>query len=204
MVGWESIAIAAGGGILAAIVAVLSPLRDILSRDPLAAIAPKEGTGARRATARTASAGVFCLAAATAILIAAPKQAILGMILLIAALLLVLPAALDLALILLTRLARMMTGAVPHVAAMELSAARARAIGVAATGAIAVFGAVAIQGAHSDLLKGLEHAARDENAFTDVWVSPPGAYNLLRTAPFTATQQVRLASLPGVRAGSRV
>jgi putative ABC transport system permease protein len=200
VVGWQSIAIAAGGGMLAAIVAVLSPLRDILSRDPLAAIAPKEGTGARRATARTALAGVLCLAAATAILLAAPKQAILGMILLIAALLLVLPAALDLALLLLTRLARMMTGAVPHVAAMELSAARARAIGVAATGAIAVFGAVAIQGAHTDLLKGLEHAARDENAFTDVWVSPPGSYNLLRTAPFTATQQVRLASLPGVRA----
>ena len=54
---------------------------------------------------------------------------------------------------------------------MELSAARARAIGVAATGAIAVFGAVAIQGAHSDLLKGLENAAHDENAFTDLWVS---------------------------------
>ena len=67
---------------------------------------------------------------------------------------------------------------------MELSAARARAIGVAATGAIAVFGAVAIQGAHADLLKGLENAAHDENAFTDLWVSPPGAYNLLRTAPF--------------------
>jgi len=33
------------------------------------------------------------------------------------------------------------------------SAVRSRAIGVAATGAIAVFGAVAIQGAHFDLLK---------------------------------------------------
>ena len=93
-----------------------------------------------------------------------------------------------------------MTGAVPHVAAMELSAARARAIGVAATGAIAVFGAVAIQGAHADLLKGLENAAHDENAFTDLWVSPPGAYNLLRTAPFAPTQQAALARLPGVRA----
>ena len=88
----------------------------------------------------------------------------------------------------------------PHVAAMELSAARARAIGVAATGAIAVFGAVAIQGAHSDLLKGLENAAHDENAFTDLWVSPPGAYNLLRTAPFAPTDQAKLERLPGVRA----
>ncbi len=38
------------------------------------------------------------------------------------------------------------------------------------------------------------------NAFTDVWVSPPGAYNLLRTAPFAATQQTRLERLPGVPA----
>jgi putative ABC transport system permease protein len=82
---------------------------------------------------------------------------------------------------------------------MELSAAQTRAIAVAATGAIAVFGAVAIQGAHADLLKGLENAARDTNALTGVWVSPPGAYNLLKTAPFAPTQQAGLARLPGVR-----
>ncbi len=200
VVGVRSVAIAAGGGMLAAIVAVLSPLRDILSRDPLAAITPRQGSAAGAANARTAVAGVLCLAAATAILLAAPKLAILGMVLLILALLLVLPVALDLALALLARAARARTGAVAHVAGMELSAARARAIGVAATGAIAVFGAVAIQGAHADLLKGLENAARDENAFTDVWVSPPGAYNLLRTAPFADSQQATLAHLPGVRA----
>jgi putative ABC transport system permease protein len=200
VVGWQSIAIAAGGGMLAAVVAVLSPLRDILSRDPLAAITPKEGSGAPRANLWIALGGLVCLAAATVILLGAPKQAILGMVLLIAALLLVLPAALDLALALLTTVARRLTGAVPHVAAMELSAARARAIGVAATGAIAVFGAVAIQGAHTDLLKGLQNAAHDENAFTDLWVSPPGAYNLLRTAPFAPTDQAKLERLPGVRA----
>ncbi|MGA2454379.1 MAG: FtsX-like permease family protein [Solirubrobacteraceae bacterium] len=200
VVGWQSVAIAAGGGMLAAIVAVLSPLRDIVARDPLAAIAPKDGSAAADVNIRTAFAGVLCLAAATAILLAAPTLAILGMVLLIAALLLVLPTALGLALALLTTIARRLTGAVPHVAAMELSAARARAIGVAATGAIAVFGAVAIQGAHADLLKGLENAARDENAFTDVWVSPPGSYNLLRTAPFSPTRQAELARLPGVRA----
>ncbi|HEY7892332.1 MAG TPA: FtsX-like permease family protein [Solirubrobacteraceae bacterium] len=200
VVGWQSIVIAAGGGMLAAIVAVLSPLRDIVSRDPLAAVTPKEGSTGARTCLRTALAGAVCLGAATAILLAAPKLAILGMVLLVGALLLVLPATLELALALLRRLARQLTGAVPHVAAMELSAARTRAIGVAATGAIAVFGAVAIQGAHADLLKGLENAAHDENAFTDIWVSPPGAYNLLRTAPFAPTQQAELARLPGVRA----
>ncbi|HEV2924434.1 MAG TPA: FtsX-like permease family protein [Solirubrobacteraceae bacterium] len=200
VVGWQSVAIAAGGGMLAAIVAVLSPLREILSRDPLAAIASRESAGYARARTRTALAGVACLGAATAILLGAPKQAILGIVLLVAALLLMLPAALDLALALLTKLARRLTGAIPHVAAMELSAARARAIGVAATGAIAVFGAVAIQGAHTDLLKGLENAARDTNALTDIWVSPPGAYNLLKTSPLVPAPQAGVQRLLGVRA----
>jgi putative ABC transport system permease protein len=200
VVGWQSVALAAGGGMLAAVVAVLSPLRDIIARDPLAAITPKEGSAMAHTAVRATLAGAVCLAAATGILLGAPKLAILGMILLVAALLLVLPAVLALALTLLSRLARRMTGAVGHVAAMELSAARARAIGVAATGAIAVFGAVAIQGAHADLLKGLENAARDENAFTGIWVSPPGAYNLLRTAPFAPTEQASLEHVPGVNA----
>lgn len=200
VVGWRSVAIAGGGGMLAALVAVLSPLRDILSRDPLAAITSKRGAAGRRAHAKTALAGSTSFATASAILLAAPKQAILGMVLLSTALLLLLPSALELTLLLLRRLAQRLTGAVPHIAAMELSAARARAIGVAATGAVAVFGAVAIQGAHADLLKGLENAAHDENAFTDVWVSPPGSYNLLRTAPFAPTQQQALERLSTVRA----
>jgi putative ABC transport system permease protein len=200
VVGAQSVAVAGAGAMLAAIVGVLSPLRDILARDPLAAMTPKGDSAAGRMNFRASLAGALCLVAATAILLGAPKLAIVGMGLLIAALLLVLPAALALALALLTAVARRLTGAVPHVAAMELGAARSRAIAVAATGAIAVFGAVAIQGAHADLLKGLQNAARDENAFTDLWVAPPGAYNLLRTAPFTAGRQQVLARLPGVGA----
>jgi putative ABC transport system permease protein len=197
----ESVALAVGGGMLAAAVAVLSPLRDILSRDPLAAIAPREGSGAARAGRWLALAAMVLLAAATAILLAAPQAAIAGMVLLVGALLLVLPAALSAALALLRRLAPAITSAVPHVAAMELSAARARTVAIAATGAIAVFGAVAIQGAHGDLLHGLENAAHDENAFTDVWVSPAGEYNLLTTAPFPErAPAAAIAALPGVHA----
>jgi putative ABC transport system permease protein len=200
LVSVQSVGFAAGGGMLAAIVAVLSPLRDILSRDPLAAIAPREGSGDARRGGMLALAGLACLGAATAILLAAPQAAIAGMVLLVAALLLVLPLALGAALALVRRLAPMIVSAVPHVAAMELSAARARAVAIAATGAIAVFGSVAIQGAHGDLLAGLENAAHDMNAFTDVWVSPAGEYNLLKTAAFSPVQQAQLERLPGVRA----
>jgi putative ABC transport system permease protein len=206
VVGWQSVALAAGGGMLAAIVAVLSPLRDILSRDPLAALGSRESMGSSgwraRGGGRRALAGLACLAAATTLLLAAPQQAILGMALLVAALLLELPLALGVTLALVKRLARTIVSAVPHVAAMELGAARARAVAIAATGAIAVFGSVAIQGAHGDLLAGLDNAARDMNAFTDVWVSPAGSYNLLKTTPFAFAplDRAKLERLAGVRA----
>ncbi len=201
-VSWQSVAIATGGGMLAATSAVLIPLRDILSHNPLAALGPRQASSHAligSPPARAALAGLACLGAATAILLAAPDAAIPGMVLLVAALLLELPIALAATLALVTRLARTVTAAVPHVAAMELSAAGARAIAIAATGAVAIFGSVAIQGAHGDLLKGLENAARDTNAFTDVWVSPAGSYNLLNTSPFAPSDRGRLEHLPDVR-----
>lgn len=194
----QSVAVAVIGGMLAASVAVLSPLKDIVSRQPLAAITEKDG-GSGRGFGRLAIGGALCLAAATAILLAAPKQAILGMVFLVAALLLLLPIPLNATLGLVRRLAPAIVSAVPHVAVMELRAGRARAIAIAATGAIAVFGSVAIETAHGDLLHGLENAAHDLNAFTDIWVSPSGSYNLLKTAPFKPNSQAKLASLPGVR-----
>jgi putative ABC transport system permease protein len=199
----QSVAIAAGGGMLAAVVAVLSPLRDILSRDPLAAIAAGETSGRARATAgRLALAGLVSFTAATVLLLAAPDAATPGMVLLVAALLLVLPIALSGTLALVKRLAGAIVSPIPHVAVMELSAARARAVAIAATGAVAVFGGVAIRGAHGDLLAGLEGAARATNAATDVWVAPTGSYNLLKTTPFAATRRAKLEHLHGVRAVS--
>jgi putative ABC transport system permease protein len=201
VVSWQSVAVATGGGMLAAIVAVLSPLRDILSREPLAAISPRErsGTGSLGGS-RRALAGLACLGAATALLLAAPDAAIPGMVLLVAALLLELPIVLSATLALVKRLASLIVSPIPHVATMELSAARSRAVAIVATGAIAVFGSVAIQGAHGDLLTGLENAAHDTNAFTDLWVSPAGNYNLLKTAPFTPVERAKIQKLPGVRA----
>jgi putative ABC transport system permease protein len=196
----RSVGVAVVGGMLAASVAVLSPFKDIVSRQPLAAITERTGSGAGGGGRWLGLAGFLCLAAATAILLAAPKSAVLGMVFLVAALLLLLPIPLAGTLTLVRRLAPSITSAVPHVAVMELRAGRARAVAIAATGAVAVFGSVAIEAAHGDLLHGLENAAHDMNAFTDVWVSPAGSYNLLKTTPFVPTQQAALARLPGVRA----
>ena len=165
IVTWHSVAIAAGGGMLAAIVAVLSPLRDILSRDPLAAIGVHESSGAARTgidwkVARP-FAGLACLAGATAILLAAPDAAIPGMVLLVAALLLELPLALTVTLVLVKQLACAITTAVPHVAVMELAAARARDVAIWAHRAIAVFG-IAIRNARRSAHGPRRGGARNE------------------------------------------
>jgi putative ABC transport system permease protein len=194
----QSIAIAAGGGMLAACVAVLSPLRDILSRDPLAATTLKESSGRSRSRWLLIS-GLAALALTLGILLFDPEAAIAGMVSLIAALLLLLPIPLNATLLLVKRAAPAVTSVVPHIAVMELRSGQSRAVAIAATGAIAVFGAVSIQGAHGDLLKGLENAARDTNASTDVWVSAAGSSNLLMTTPFAPTAQGKLEKLPGVQ-----
>jgi putative ABC transport system permease protein len=71
---------------------------------------------------------------------------------------------------------------------------------VAATGAIAVFGSVAIQTAHSDVQEGLNRVAHGLNATSDLWVSVSGEANSLATTPFHGVAASQLAALPGVRA----
>jgi putative ABC transport system permease protein len=201
VVTWQSVAIATSGGMFAAVVAVLSPLRDVLSENPLAAIGPREGPGAGHRTGRLpALAGVTCLAAATLILRSTPDAAIPAMALLVAALVLVLPLALSATLALVGALAGTVKSVIPHVAVAELRAAGARAVAIAATGALAVFGSVTIAGAHRDLLAGLEGAARETNASSQIWVHPAGTYDLLETTPFPPVEQARIERVPGVRA----
>jgi putative ABC transport system permease protein len=198
-VSFTDVAIAAAGGILAALAAVLSPLRAVLSHDPLAAAGERGRPGVSWTGAGAALTGLACLAAASTLLTIEPDATIPGMVLVIAALLCMLPLVLRATLALAERLAALLVSPVPHVARMELCAGRARAVAIAATGAVAVFGSVAIQGAHRDLLTGLRAAARETAATAQVWVAPAGSYNLLLTTPFAPLAEGRLQRVPGVR-----
>jgi putative ABC transport system permease protein len=195
----QSVAIAVAGGMLAAIVAVLTPLRDVLARDPLAVLQPRRRSSRSGAAWRMALVGFTLLAGAVALLMAQPQATLPGMALLVCALLLELPLALDATLALTRRIALARKGTVCHLAALELGEVRQRATAIAATGAVAVFGSVAISGAHSNLLAGLERSARELNADADLWVAPAGSYDLFQTAPFAASQAAALARLPSVR-----
>ncbi len=199
IVTWQSTAIAGGGGLLAALVGVLAPLRaDVFSSLELRGVQGRSSLGAIVAAL---FGGTACLALTTVILVIAPQAAILGTASLVVALLLLLPSLLYVMVLAFDRLQRSIGAAASQLAIVELrsDANRVRSLAIAATGAIAVFGSVAIQGAHANLQRGLDEATHAVNAYSRWWVSPSGSSNLLATTPFSSASAAVLARLPGVR-----
>ena len=135
-------------------------------------------------------------------MLVAPRAAIVGVVSLAVSLLLLLPVLLDLAIAAFDRMQQMMPGASTYLAVIELRsrANRTRSIAIAATGAIAVFGSVAIQGARVDLQRGLDASAHGIDSLAAIWVTPAGTSNSFATTPFRNVETGSLARLPGVAA----
>jgi putative ABC transport system permease protein len=196
IVEWQSAVIAVCGGLAATAVAALVPLGDVLRRRPAA----PEGAGGSMAQARPLlAAGTGFLALSLAVLFLAPRAAAVGVAALIASLLLTLPALLRLLLALLERALLPIRSAIPMISIGELKAMSARSIAVSATGALAVFGCVAIQGARGDLQQGLDRSTRDVNGVADIWVAPGGAANALAVSPFPPSDEAALRALSAVQ-----
>lgn len=199
IVTWQSVVTAMTAGVLAACVGVLTPLRDIFSLRPLAAIERKQHdhAGARALML----AGSACLLVTTVILIVAPDAAVIGVISLTAALIMLLPSMIRGVLRLVELATFNLKAMAPFVAVTELRSPStwARTVAIASTGAVAVFGSVSIQGAHSDLQRGLDQTSHAVGGAADVWIFSRGQSNLLATTPFHATAAKTLARLPGVR-----
>jgi putative ABC transport system permease protein len=199
-VSWSSVAIATGAGLISACVAVFAPLREIFSRDALGGITNAARRGA--AALWPIGAGLACLTGAALVLVLVPSAAIAGMLLLVAAMLLLLSTLVSLAVEGLAWLGQWVRSAVPAIAVMELRSrsARTRTLALAATAAVAVFGTVAIGGAHRDLERGLNASAEEIDRNADVWATFPGATNASATTSFTLRDaELRsLRSLPGV------
>lgn len=186
----SSVAIAALGGIVASCVAVLVPTALAVRAD--------RSPGTRRASRRRRVSidrlpvfGTVALTAGAAIAITAPDSvmlAIAGIALLAVAMLLLLPALLQLVVTVVDRFTASLRSVVPYVATTDLRsrASRVRALAVTATGAVAVLGSVALQGAHADLQRGLDRTSVDLASIGQVWAVPPGDANLLATTPFDA------------------
>ncbi|HYB22967.1 MAG TPA: FtsX-like permease family protein, partial [Solirubrobacteraceae bacterium] len=200
IVTWQSVAIALGGGLLAATVGVLAPLRrEVFLPLSSALTLPARPRGGALALVAL---GASCLVATTVIMLNAPQAASAGMAILTVALLALLPVAVAGMAAMLGQVRRFSSGVSTHLAAIELRsrANRARALAVCATGAIAVFGSVAIQGAHANLQQGLDRLVRQLNVNAQLMVIPPGEENLLATVPFRAVDVSALRRVPGVSA----
>jgi putative ABC transport system permease protein len=116
---------------------------------------------------------------------------VLGIVLLVGGMLLLIPGLLSAIVRLIDLLSQRSRSAVLVVSIGELRTATTRSIALAATGALAVFGSVAVEGAHFDLQRGLDRDARDLNAAADLWITPAGAENELATIPFPASAEQR-------------
>jgi putative ABC transport system permease protein len=202
IVTWTAIAEASCAGLLAALVGVLVPVRDILAR-PLRTPVARERTLPASSALRIVT-GVVCLGLTTLILIFRPQQALIGSISLILAMMALLPFLFDGILAGFERVQRSLPSAATRLAVRELRdpMTRVRSLAVAATGAIAVFGSVAITGAQHNLEKGLNRTAYEWNHSTDLWVSAPGTANALGTTAFPASTASKLAGVPGLRSVS--
>ncbi len=200
IVTWESVVIAVGGGLLAACVGVLMPLRDV--------VAPwrRAATGGSRSQHKWRGAapllGVACLLAAGAILALAPGRAIIGVIALTAALLLLLPSLLYGLLLTIERLTLDLKVRALSIAINELrsSSTWSRTVAIAATGAVAVFGSVAIEGTRKDLERGLDASAKGIDSTADIWVTPTAESDAFATTPFDGGTSIRsIQHLAGVQ-----
>jgi putative ABC transport system permease protein len=84
-----------------------------------------------------------------------------------------------------------------HVALTSLRAATLRSLALAATGAVAIFGGIALGGSRDDLLRGIDGFARSYAADAELWVGNPGDNQA--TMPFDADGYARrIAEVPGV------
>lgn len=208
VVSWSSVVIAAGGGLLAAALGVLAPLRTVIfARTPTRRPSGPPAARGRRFTVVAPAVGALGLAAAIAITALAPEAAIVGLIALVVALVLLLPIVLRGVLAALTGLSARQPRAIvavelalPQLRAREW---RARSLAIATTGAVAVFGAVALQGASANLQDGLDGVTVEVSHVTDLWVMPSGAGDLFVTTPFAPTEAGAIAETRGVASVAR-
>ncbi len=199
IVTWESIALAVGTGLGAALIGVLWPLLGTVIR-PLQPSLSSQDHRRMWITARLFI-GVLCLALTTVGLLADTRAALIGNLALVVALICLLPLLFDLLVDLFGRASNILDGISSALAVTELQTpqTRVRSLAIAATAAIAVFGTVEFQGTQANLRSGLDSAAHDLDSSAGLWVIPAGKSSLLMTTQFKAIDVAALDRVPGVK-----
>jgi putative ABC transport system permease protein len=198
---WTTVAIAVGCGVAAALAATLSPVLDLRSGASVDAVlhAPGDpGQSIRASTARRLGyVGALIILATTIGVVADPGLTVFGGIALAAAAVALIPLAFTTVTRLLKPLSKRIAGSMLSVAVIETEATVTRSVALAAVAALAIYGAVAIEGARTDLIRGLDTATVQFFGTADLWITP--GTNDLTTTSFAADHlSTVLARVPGV------
>ncbi len=188
-------------GMLAALLASLPPLLDLRSDRALDAVLYEGGEAGQSVSARTIGilgflgAGLVLTVTLGALLV--PSLTVVGGAILALAAVCLIPAAFAGVLSLLAPLAERIKGSMLSVAIVELRASATRSIALAAVATLAVYGSVAIGGARSDLIHGLETAIAQYEGTADIWVTT--GQSVFNTDSFKAASAQRaILRAPGV------
>ncbi len=196
-----TVALAFGGGVVATCLAAAQPLADLRRGRPIDAVyrsggEPGQALGVRSRRVALAIALLLC-ATTTALLLLDPAATVVGVGALALATLLAMPALLALVVAAAGRTARHLRLNMLTVATMALRSTTMRSIALAASGAVAVFGSVAIEGAHRDLVRGLDRSFAEYLGTADLWVTT-GGEDLTTDGFRTRGAIARLRAQPGV------
>jgi putative ABC transport system permease protein len=191
------------GGIAITCVAASPPLLDLRRNRPLDAVEHEEGEAGQRlpASARTALAisATVVLAATIMFVLITPSATIAGIAALAVATALAIPMLVVGAAGLAARVGERTSSHTLGLAAEGLRARTVRASALAAMGAVAICGCLAIEGAHRDVLRGLDANFEQFLASGAIWITAGGTENSLTTESFPAAAVAeRVRKVPGV------
>jgi putative ABC transport system permease protein len=179
VVGTAPVFVASIGGVLATCLASAIPLLDLRrgrARDAVYRDAGVPGNALGRGTRGVPfAAGVILVALASVLFAIDPSAAIVSCAMLAAATVLAVPLTFAMVLGAGTLIAeRFQRRTALPVALASLRASTVRSLALAATGAVALFGSVALGGSRDDLLRGISHFANSYVADAEIWVTNPG------------------------------
>ncbi len=204
-----TVAVSFLGGVLATVAASAPPLADLRAGRRLDAVyAEEEQLAPEGMSARThlvlAGSALALVLVMFAIISQWPTLALPGAVLLALATIVCVPLALSGVLALARWIAaRFEQLTALAVALVSMRASALRSLALAATGAVAIFGSVALGGARGDLLAGIESFASSYTADAPVWVLNPDDNQAAVTLD-TSAARTTIAAVPGVARVSRL
>jgi putative ABC transport system permease protein len=195
------IALAVGCGVTATLLASILPMLNLgrnRPRDSIFRLVEDVNDGIdRRTAALLGVSGLILILVATMLVLVAPGLTLAGGVLLALATVLVIPSTFGIAAGLLRWVSGHLRSSALTLAVRELRTTSLAVVALAAVGALAIYGSVAMDGARRDLLTGLDTNFHEYLSTADIWVTTGG--NDLTTNSFRPDDiQRRIAALPGV------